>query len=464
MDDVEQQRSKKWLWIGIGILILILIIIGLFFFFGKNTKGGAQSGGVLPFGTASDVGSRPAINADGNTIGSGGNTDATAPEPLFRKLSDKPVAGEYALSKDAEQYVRYVEKETGHIYEVHVKDGSTTELSNTTIPRIYEAYWGLGGNIVVLRYLEENPYDSSQDVVKTSLGYLVGPTGSSSNSVGHLSIDFLLDNITAVSVAPNGKNLFYLVKTSDGVSGSIVDLSTKIVKEVFRNSFSEWLPELLDNGQVILTTKASSDVKGYAYLYTPGAKTLERIVREKDGVTTHTNPLGTRVLYAENITTNMIFGVYNPKGFVLDEGFITHEQPLQITTLPEKCAWRKDGIRIFCGAFNATQKTAPIPDAWYQGTLSFNDSFWGVNVDTNEVKFLADPETAIKTDFDVIFPTITPDEGYFVFINKKDGILWSLRIPEDKQSATASTSDLTPNELKDAQGSTATQTPQNQSN
>lgn len=449
----EQQKSKKVIWIILGVVALLLIVLALFFFFGKNTKTGAAIGKVLPFGAVSD-----SVRGTGDVTGAGSTNsgnDVTAPteEPMFRQLSDKPTAGEYAYEKNGDQFVRYADKETGYIFDVKIKDGTKTQLTNTTIPRIHDAIWAMNGGAVVLRYLEDSPLEGIQDTVKTSLAYLRLPTSSSTDAIGSLSLEFLPDNITDVSVSPNGKSLFYLLKTDDGVSGSVVDITTKNTKEVFRNSFSEWLPELLDNGDIILTTKASSGVSGYAYRYSPRTGTFERLVRDKQGLTTHANASGSKILYSENISQNLIFGVYDPKGFLSDEG-TTYEQSLPLPTLPEKCVWKKDDLHLFCAASKESLARSLLPDNWYQGVTSFNDSFWSVSMANNDIRLIADPKTAIDKDFDVISPTVSPNDGYFVFINKKDGTLWSMKLPQTEEVVNDATlPTLTPDEQKDAQGS-----------
>lgn len=451
--EIEEQKSKKWIWIVVGVVLLILIVLALFLFLGKNTKVGAAIGKVLPFGAVSDSVRNPG-DVTGTTETTGINADGSiTEEPIFRQLSNKPTAGEYAYEKNGDQFVRYVDKETGFIFDTKIKDGSTIQITNTTIPRIYEAKWAMNGTAVILRYVEDSPLEGIRDTIKTSLAYLRISDASTTDAVGKLSLEFLPDNINDISISPNGKSLFYLLKTNDGVSGSIVDITTKATKEVFRNSFSEWIPELLDNGDIILTTKASSDVKGYAYRYSPRTGAFKRLVREKAGLTTYANKSGSKILYSENISQNLIFGAYDPKGFLSDEG-TTYEQVIPIATFPEKCVWKEDSLHVFCAALNGSFSRNILPDEWYQGVVSFSDSFWSANITTGEIKLLANPKTLIDKEFDVISPITSPNEGYFIFINKKDGTLWSMKMPQEEQVVDAPLPELTPDELKDAEGST----------
>jgi hypothetical protein len=224
-------------------------------------------------------------------------------------------------------------------------------------------------------------------------------------------------------------------------------------KEVLRNSFSEWLPQLLDDNTIILTTKPSTNVSGFSYLYNPANKTLARIIRQKNALTTLGERHGSRILYSENIVGNTILGIYDKNGMGSEEGVVQHEAPIPLATLPEKCVWSKNGVHLYCGAFTSTPR-APIPDNWYQGILSFSDSFWLIDTNRIEINFLADPKKSIQKEFDVFMPFVGNNENYFYFTNKKDNTLWEMRIVDHKAQETVATiPELTPEELKDAQGS-----------
>lgn len=454
MDDLQSSSRKKIIIVITGIIILILVLgLGYYFLLRKDATGTTKPLGAL-FGNVAENVSGTSDTNTGITQTSNNNTDinGTEKEPLFRQLSTIPTSGATSVTLNGKTFVRYVTRELGYVYQVDPKTGDTTQLTNTTIPRIYEAYWGEQGNSVVLRFLKDDQV-TKQGIIKTYLAYLNLPlaTGSSTDAIGSLTGEFLPDNISAVSMSPDGKKLFYLLPIPEGVSGSIVDLSTKNTREVFRNSFSEWLPELQNNDQVILTTKPSANIKGFSYLYDFNKKSFTRLLREKDGLTTH-GQSGDKMLYSENIGRNNILGLYDAKGFSTDEGAVSHEEPLSLTTLPEKCAWFNNTKEVLCGSFTANSHMQ-IPDDWYRSVYSFSDTFWKINTDTSEITLIADPKDTIKQEFDVLLPFITRDQTHFIFVNKKDGTLWSMHIEETVAETTENTQGLTPEELKDAQGS-----------
>lgn len=455
----EEHSSKKIIWIIVGIIIFLLVAFGVYYFIthknggtvGNPLFGGLVTGGTEAPGSAGgDVEKTPIPGSD-DAI------SAAQEEPLFRQLSTIPIAGAVAIERGGKSYVRYVARENGHVFEVDPKTGASVELTNTTIPRIYEAYWVKGGNSVVLRYLTQDQL-SRKDVIKTYFANLNLPTQNSdgtptSGALGALKGQFLPDDLTAVSLSPDGTRLFYLLPVSDGVSGTIVTLSTMSAKEVLRNSFSEWLPQLLDNNMIILTTKPSANIPGFSYLYNPSDKTLTRLIRKKNALTTLGERRGSRIIYSENVVGNTTLGLYNKKGLNSEGGITIHEALIPLATLPEKCVWSKNTVHLYCGAFTSTPRAA-IPDDWYQGVLSFTDSFWLINTDSTEITFLADPMKSVEKEFDVFMPFVGNDEQYFFFTNRKDNTLWEMRLGEQTaQVAATGVSELTPDELKDAQGS-----------
>lgn len=469
----EQSSSKKILIIaGVALLLLIVIVVVYLLFRGGNNSSGKTSSFSAFFGNLGNSAERVLGGVTGvTTTPSGVTIDANGNivEPLFKQLSTIQVAGATAVENNGKSVVRYVARENGYVYDIDPKTGVTTQLTNTIIPRIYEAYFAQGGNSVVLRYLKHDDL-SQKDIIKTFVANLVLPisTASSSTALGSLtgSDEQLPDNILSVSISQDGLKLFYLLAVEDGVSGTIVNMNSRIATEVFRNSFREWIPQILNNGNIIFTSKASANIAGYSYLYDSNKKTLSRIVREKAGLTTLATADGSKVLYSENLLGNTILGLYDSQGFTQDEGLVSHTAPLQLATLPEKCAWSENRVRIYCAGFASTPR-AQIPDEWYQGALTFSDTFWTINTTIADLVFLADPQKELNAmkSFDVVNPFIDKAENHFFFVDKNNSTLWSMRLEKSKFTTSdeldvpvSIESPLTPEEMKDAIGSTPSST------
>ncbi len=465
MDEQQQNNKKKIIIVGGVIIALLLVLLGVLFFL-RNEEG---EGGIMTslFGNLGietpREGNAPITPGDPSSNGEN-NGQQKEEEPLFRQLSTFPVAGATSLERGEKTVVRFIARENGFVYETDPRTGVVTQLTNTTVPRIHEARFALDGGAIILRYLQVEDRLLKKESIRTYLAYLSVPEFSAESTstnpvLGRLTGDFLPDNITELSVSPDGTQLFYLLPIANGVSGTIVNIRTKEAREIFRNSFSEWIPQLLNDGTIILTTKASARFEGYVYHYDPDKKTLSRVIRKVRGVTSFTNPTGTRTLFNEITPGSVRLNVWTQEGYLYDEEGVRESITIPIATLPEKCSWAKNNVRIFCGASMGTPR-GELPDEWYQGTMSFQDTFWTVDTDTSEITFLADPtkeEKALRS-FDVIWPFTSVDERYMIFTNKTDMNLWSFRIPKEKymeQEKDTSTEEeeLTEDELKDAAGS-----------
>jgi DNA-binding beta-propeller fold protein YncE len=67
------------------------------------------------------------------------------------------------------------------------------------------------------------------------------------------------------------------------------------------------------------------------------------------------------------------------------------------------------------------------PDDWYQGLVTFNDSFWSIDTAQNSTTNIVSP----SQKFDARDLLVSPDGAYLYFINKIDGTLWSYRMDQD---------------------------------
>jgi hypothetical protein len=458
MPEESQHGKMKWVIIAIGAITLIVLSLWLVARFAPESSVGKQIGEALPFG---------ALGAESPRSGFAGNTDnedtgffggvfneTTGDEPLFRQLTEREIAGATTYTRDGKTYVRYVLRENGFIYDIDTTTWETTEISNTFLPRVYEAVFGANGNAVVLRYLKLDPL-TRRDVIKSFLADITPPeTGG--DGVGKLRGRDLLDNISAVSISPDGALLFFLLPIDGGVSGSVVYLtSDDEPREVLRNSFSEWLPQILNNGKIVLTTKPSAQIPGFSYLYDPSTQTLTRLVREKNGLTTLGNGAGDRILFNNNIGGNVTLNLYASAGFSSEEGFKIYETSIPVTTLPEKCAWGVEHPKMFyCGTFQESSKN--IPDDWYQGSLFLKDTMWMVDAETAEITLLADPEKEVQRYFDVFQPFMGNGDRHFYFVDKQTGFLWVMRIDRPEGSTPALPTEVVPpppEESADAAGS-----------
>lgn len=311
--------------------------------------------------------------------------------------------------------IRYVNKATGNIYQTFTDKIEERRFTTTTIPRVYEAYFGNKGESVVMRYLKVD-----NQTIETFIGSLpkelLGADTTSSNEVKG---SFLPENISDVSVAPDTSKLFYLFNTNESVAGIITNMLDNAKSQIFDSQFTEWLSFWPNTKMITLTTKPSSNVPGYMYAVDPAKKDFTKLLGGINGLTTLTSPDGKSVLYSNN---NLILNVYS---------IATREYNIMgVKTLSEKCIWTKNSEVVYC-AIPKFVEPSSYPDAWYQGEVSFSDQIWKIEIKSGNMKMLIDPATVEGgEDIDGTKLALDENENSLFFINKKDSYLWYLDLKQ----------------------------------
>lgn len=296
--------------------------------------------------------------------------------------------------------IRYTERKNGHLYKMLLKDRDSIKISNSTIPTIYEAYFNKSGDTTIYRYL------SNEDVVNTFLATLGKPSGQ-----------YLPANITDISVSKDQNKFFYLAKSNNSTMGIIQNFETNAKQTIFNHPFTEWLSDWDNKGNIYLTTKPSSEVKGSIYILNQSNKTLRKILGGINGLTTKISPDGKKLLYS--ITDDKGPHLFS---MTIDDRKFTN---LDKYGLADKCIWSSDSINVYC-AVPSKINTNRHPDVWYQGLESFDDYFVKINTTTGSITTIANSTTEAPVDgYNFV---LTKDENYLFFINKKDYTLWGLDI------------------------------------
>jgi hypothetical protein len=401
--------SKKTIYILISILVLSGIITGGYFIY-KNQNN--QSNLIIeegeykefsPFGTS--VNSISSINK---------NQSSVKQNERFYRLTESAISGAtffqdkkildtktiYQENKTISEIpsVRYTERATGHIYNINLKNGQSQIMSDSTIPAIYESFFNRSASSVLYRYLSNDR--------KTISSFL--------STMGESGGEFLEENIINVSLSSDKNNFFYLVKTNNGVIGFIKSFNSIDKREVFTSPFSEWISQWANEEKIYLTTKPSYLYKGSLFEYNIKTKKIEKILGGILGLTSLSNNDGTKILFNEVAEYGSVLKILDTKTKEIKE--------TNIYGLPEKCIWSINNIDVYCATPN--NKVGEVPDIWYQGLLSFNDSFIKINGDTGFSSNILNSEEITPVDAINLF--LSENENQLFFTNKKDYTLWSL--------------------------------------
>jgi hypothetical protein len=412
--------TKKNTVILIVIVAVLVLALGIFllFFTSPNIQAPAGQSTNSPFGNY--TGSSPTTQSSSTTEATTGEGETAQyinnPSSPLIKISTVPIAGAEAfdrkvLGTTTVGIVRYMERATGHTAEYDRSTGVLSTVSNTTIPSIYEAKWS--GNTVLAQFL-----DQDKNIIKTFTGSLSSTaTSSTTTPTTALIGGFLTSDIYALAISPKGNRVFTLPKGKTAV-GSISNLDGTKKTSILSFPFNEWVTEWPSESTVTLTTKPSFSTSGFMYfLSTTG--TMTKALGNITGLTTRTSPSLGYTIYSASGAGSISTGVYD---FKKNTTFaFTGSQ-----TFPEKCVWSKLSKTTAYCAVPTTIPTGSYPDDWYQGSVSFVDNIYKVDLSLPAVQLLY--KLPADQSIDAINLFLDPKEENLYFTNKSDYYLWGLTI------------------------------------
>ena len=431
--------SKK-LFIFIIIGVALIGIVGFVAFRLITAKPGERGlRDILPFGRSPET--TPTVVNPGEENGGVGSNGEAAPgfgeavsgpgqlavDAPIATISKAPVSGLYALARGPKNastspIVRYVERATGHLYEADLATGRVVRLTNTTIPKIYEALFVERGEGVVLRYLQEGT-----EVIQTWYGKITPPDKNATSTdevLASLQGKFLPEGVSTITVSPGTDRIFYLLPNEAGANGFVAAPNGSGERALLTTQASEWLLDWPVAGSIVLTTKPSSLTFGSAFELSPTSGAFKRLAGDKRGFTMLANPGFTATLVGASTGNSMTLAAQALKQKPAPA-------PIPAATLPEKCIWSKlSPNKAYC-AMPKTLPAGEYPDAWYQGRVSFSDNLWLIDTAGGAAHlFIADLEALAEVPVDGTRLALDPEERYLYLINKIDGSLVAVRLKE----------------------------------
>lgn len=412
--------NKKIIIISvIGILIVGLGLI-IFLFSSKNT-GNSLLKDFLPFGKPSDSAPRNTNSTQNNQGNSSDQNNLLINESQetkgLRQLSSEPVSGATIFVQGSSTSVRYVEKATGHIYEVDLHTSVKKRISNTTIPKIEEVAWGNNGQTLVARFMKEGTLQSRFATIASS---------SASTTDGLLNLEGfdMAPNILSLMFSPKKDKIFYFTGSRLGAEGFTTNSRGEKASLVWKFPITEWVVEWQQNDTINLTTKSSNNLPGSMYEISLKNGSFTPILSGIAGLSTKINSDGSKILYSESSRQSLELKLLNK--------ISGSTSKIPLATLAEKCSWQNKKI-VVCGV--PSNLSGNLPDSWYQGKVSFSDTLWRIDTDHLITENLIN--SSDQESFDIQDIKIGQDEKNIIFTNKKDGSLWVISITPEPVSETS---------------------------
>ncbi len=314
----------------------------------------------------------------------------------LRQLTTRPVAGSTFITHASSSGIRYVERGTGHVYEIDLDTGIETPLSRTTIPQTTEATFSPNGRTIAL---------TAHTQYTTSV--FVGEIGEEVNiegirlQPGAKNISFATNEDVLYTVTQNG--------TTEGYRHNIHTLNqSKQFSFNYANVDVAWGEGLQ---KTYLATKPSHDLEGYIYSTANDILTPETF-----------SAYGLSALFSNDfiVTTYTQDNQYTSTAVSAAGEYYN----LPILSLKEKCIFDTFAPNyLWCTAPADTSSPTFVED-WYKGKLTAVDDLWLVDIADSSATLYADFTELSGRTVDVKRIDIDQNGSALSFINKLDHTLW----------------------------------------
>ncbi len=310
--------------------------------------------------------------------------------------------------------IRYIDQASGNIFDAYADTRTPKRLSNTTIPRLHDAVFAMDGGQVILRYIKDD-----NQTIESFLGTVPAEVPDGADLNPFLGT-FLPEGITDYSVSPDGKKFFFMTIENNQTVGETMDFATKLRKQIFTSSFTEWKSDWSTATTITLTPRATGLMPGFTYSLDATTGSFKKIFGGISGLTSLLSSDSSILAYSQSVPNDLRLMLYST---AQKEGSATG-----LHTTASKCVFNKSGANLYCGASDYLPN-AIYPDAWYRGEMQMTDSIWKINtLLSTDNTLLENPLDDKGVAIDAVNLQLDPSEKYLFFQNKRDGTLWELEL------------------------------------
>ena len=200
----------------------------------------------------------------------------------------------------------------------------------------------------------------------------------------------------------------------------IADADGTNARAVFNTRVKDIRVEWVSSNQIAISTAPSGLVPNVLWVLNIDTQKLLPVMSQVYGFTMRWSPSGGRFLFSQTDAkgANLTLFSSNQTG--------TEVKNLGLATLPEKCAFSaKDENIVFCSA-PASAPDIVWPDDYYKQIYSASEQIWSINLPAGKKDMVYDFDETLPSDAaDLI---VSPGADRLVFLNKKDGAIYSLKL------------------------------------
>lgn len=227
---------------------------------------------------------------------------------------------------------------------------------------------------------------------------------------------------TVTAIALSGAENTVAYHSSNGLSSTpliaIADLDGKnartVVQARLRGVDLSWASQ----NDIAVSTTPSGLAPNMLWLLNTASSKLSSVLSDIYGLTIRWSPSGEQFLFSETTTQGkeLSLSVANKSGTAI--------RPIAATTLPEKCVFAHDEKSIVC----AVPQTAPDivwPDDYYKKLYETPEQIWRISLVSGQKDLLYEFNSPL---FDATELILSQNEDRLVFVNRKNGELYSLML------------------------------------
>ena len=330
--------------------------------------------------------------------------------PRLWQVTKTPVAGAsfrirapLEFGSASSTVVRFVERGTGYILEADTETGDLVRITNTLIPRVYEAL--IAKDVVILRSVDDAGNIVTAAGVATST-----PLGNEPTTLPLISLP---QNIRSMALDDEGKNIAFITPTANGASVTRAKWNGENAETIASVGVTGWGLQWLPN-RIVLVQYPASGAPSYAYEIKSGGM-LSPILRNVENLALLPRANSAALLYSSGFSLS------------LRTNATTSIITLPLKTTSEKCVWAPGTAQVAYCAGPQIVPSFSLND-WLQGAVHTSDAWWKIEASTGYVSLVYTPDSS--SWLDVENPVIDAAGNYISFMNSLDKSLWLLRIKE----------------------------------